>query len=123
MPAKNLAQIAALPLDILRAAHLVDRVFLDAPVRQWVLRLPYTLRYRMAYDSKLVSAIHQIFMQAVFASLRRRARAGKTIAGKKLKCGAMNFIQRSGDALNLNVHFHKIAFGEKTQLICKWLKQ
>jgi hypothetical protein len=74
MPAKNLAQIAALPLDILRAAHLVDRVFPDAPVRQWVLRLPHTLRYRMAYDSKLVSAIYQIFVQAVFASLRRRVR-------------------------------------------------
>ena len=31
-----------------RAAHLVDRVFPDAPVRQWVLTLPPKLRYLVA---------------------------------------------------------------------------
>jgi hypothetical protein len=30
------------------AAHLVDRVFPEVPVRQWVLSLPYGLRYRLA---------------------------------------------------------------------------
>jgi hypothetical protein len=33
------------------AAHLVDRVFPWVPTRQWVLSLPFKLRYRMAYDS------------------------------------------------------------------------
>ena len=28
------------------AAHLVDRVLPEAPVRQWVLSLPFSLRYR-----------------------------------------------------------------------------
>ena len=32
------------------AAHLVDRVFPIVPVRQWVLSLPFALRYRMVYD-------------------------------------------------------------------------
>jgi hypothetical protein len=32
------------------AAHLVDRVFPHVPVRQWVLSLPFALRYRLAYD-------------------------------------------------------------------------
>ena len=32
------------------AAHLVDRVFPRVPVRQWVLSLPFALRYRLAYD-------------------------------------------------------------------------
>ena len=35
--------------------HLVDRVFSEVPVRQWVLSLPLALRYRRAYDKGLVS--------------------------------------------------------------------
>jgi len=31
-----------------RAAHLLDRVFPDVPVRQWVLSLPYRLRYQLS---------------------------------------------------------------------------
>ena len=89
------------------AAHLVDRVLPEVPIRQWVLSLPYTLRYRMAYDSQLVGDVYHIFVQTVFSSLRRRARI--VGAGKKLKCGAVTFIQRHGDALNLNVHFHMLA--------------
>jgi hypothetical protein len=38
------------------AAYLVDRVFPEAPVRQWVLSLSIPLRYRLAYDHKLCSA-------------------------------------------------------------------
>jgi hypothetical protein len=30
------------------AAHLVDRVFPEVPVRQWVLSVPFALRYRLA---------------------------------------------------------------------------
>ena len=30
------------------AAHLMDRVFPEVPIRQWVLSLPHALRYRMA---------------------------------------------------------------------------
>jgi hypothetical protein len=55
------------------AAHLVDRVLPEVRTRQWVLTLPYTLRFLMAYDAKQIAAIHGIFVQAVFASFRRRA--------------------------------------------------
>jgi len=41
------------------AAHLVDRVLPEVRTRQWALTLPYTLRFLMAYDSKLISAIHR----------------------------------------------------------------
>jgi hypothetical protein len=89
------------------AAHLVDRVLPEVPIRQWVLSLPYTLRFRLAYDSNLVSAVLHIFVQAVFASLRRRTKiAGKS---KLPKCGAVVFIQRFGDAMGLNLHFHMLA--------------
>jgi hypothetical protein len=37
------------------AAYLVDCVLPEVPVRQWVLTLPYPLRYRCAYDAKLTS--------------------------------------------------------------------
>ena len=39
------------------AAHLVDRVLPEAPVRQWVLSLPFSLRYRLAYDARLTSDV------------------------------------------------------------------
>ena len=37
------------------AAHLVDHVIPVVPVRQWVLSIPFALRYRLAYDSSLLS--------------------------------------------------------------------
>jgi hypothetical protein len=89
------------------AAHLVDRVFPVVPVRQWVLTVPWALRYRMAYDAVLTSTVLRELVRAVFASLRRRARRGKNL-GPKPRCGAVTFVQRFGDALNLNVHFHSL---------------
>ena len=88
------------------AAHLMDRVLPQVPVRQWVLSLPFTLRYRLAYDGPLTSAVLGLFVRIVFASLRRRAR----VRGRRrhTQCGAVTFVQRFGDALNLNVHFHSL---------------
>ena len=40
------------------------------PIRQWVLSLPFALRYRLAYDARLVRDVLQIFISAVFRSLR-----------------------------------------------------
>ena len=57
-----------------RAAHLVDHVFPDAPVRQWVLSLPYRLRYRLAWDHDLCRAVVAVFVRAVLGCLRARAR-------------------------------------------------
>ena len=88
------------------AAHLVDRVLPEVPVRQWVLSLPFALRYRLAYDAPLVRDVLAVFVRCVFASLRRRARKQWAIAHGH--CGAVTFIQRFGDALNLNVHLHSL---------------
>jgi len=86
------------------AAHLVDRVFPEVPVRQWVLSVPYALRYRLAYDSSLVRDVLQIFVRTIFASIRRRA--GIPASNRQARCGAVAFIQRFSDALNLDPHFH-----------------
>ncbi len=88
------------------AAHRIDRVLPDVPVRQWVLSLPFALRYRLAYDAPLVRDVLAIFVHSVFTSLRRRAR--KQWATLRGQGGAVTFIQRFGDALNLNVHFHSL---------------
>ncbi len=39
-----------------RAAHWVDEVVPPVPVRQWVLTLPYRLRYLLAWDHGLSRA-------------------------------------------------------------------
>lgn len=89
------------------AARLVDETLPEAPVRQWVLTVPHALRFLMAYDREWIAAVHHVFLNAVFASLRRRT--GLSSLGRNAKGGAVTFVQRFGDALNLNVHFHALA--------------
>jgi len=90
------------------AAHLVDRVLPEVPVRQWVLSLPFPLRYRMAYDAALTREILNLFLRTLFASLRRRAR--KRWGVRSGQSGAVTFVQRFGSAAaNLNPHFHTLA--------------
>jgi hypothetical protein len=86
------------------AAHLVDRVLPEVPIRQWVLTLPIPLRYRVAYDRDLCSAVLGAFLGTVFSFQRRRARRLLDLADGKT--GSVTFIQRSGGAINLNVHYH-----------------
>ena len=57
-----------------RAAHLLDRVFPDVPVRQWVLSLPYRLRYRLAWNHDVCRGVVAVFVRAVLGVLRARAR-------------------------------------------------
>lgn len=56
------------------AAHLVERVLPEVPVRQWVLTLPYPLRLSCGWDAKLTSAVLRAFLRALFADQRRRAK-------------------------------------------------
>ena len=37
------------------AARLTDEILPRVPVRQWVLSLPYEIRYRLAWDGKLIA--------------------------------------------------------------------
>jgi len=87
------------------AAHLVDRVLPDVPVRQYVLTLPYELRRLAAFKADVLTAFARIFVEAVFA--RYRSRAGSD-GIESPQCGSVNFVQRFG-SLNLHVHFHLLA--------------
>ena len=89
------------------AAHLIDRVLPVVPIRQWVLTLPYPLRYRCAYDAKLTTEVLRAFLRSLFAELRRRVRRHWGVRAEQ--CGAVTFLQRFGSALNLNLHFHTLA--------------
>jgi hypothetical protein len=88
-----------------RAAHLIDHVFPDVPVRQWVLSLPYRVRYLLAWDHDLCRAIVAVYLRAVLRFLRRRAQRDGIPDGRS---GAVAIIQRFGGALNLNVHIHAL---------------
>jgi hypothetical protein len=85
------------------AAHLVDEVLPLVPVRQWVLTLPYRLRYMLAWDHTLCRAVLGVYIRALLGFQRRQARKSGISGGHG---GAVTVIQRFGGALNVNVHFH-----------------
>ena len=88
-----------------RAAHLVDHVFPDVPVRQWVLTLPPRLRSLLAWDHTLCRAVVAVYLRAVLGWLRRQAKRRGVMDGRG---GAVAIIPRFGAALNLNVHIHAL---------------
>ena len=56
------------------AARLTDQILPRVPVRQWVLSLPYEIRYRLAWDGKLIAAVLAVFLRVVYGWYRRQAR-------------------------------------------------
>ncbi len=82
------------------AAHLVDRVLPNVPIRQWVLSLPFNLRALAAKHPALVSAIDRILFREVARWMQRSA------GPRKGRAGSVTFVQRFGGSLNLHVHLH-----------------
>ncbi len=89
-----------------RAARLVTEVLPRLPVRQWVLSVPYRVRYLLAWNHGLCRAVLGVFTRALLDFYRRRARR-RGIAGGRT--GTLTVIQRFGGGMNLNVHFHTLA--------------
>ena len=87
------------------AAHLVDHVIPDVPVRQGVISFPWVVRYLLARRSALCGAVRRSFLRAVSGFYQGRAASDGIQGGRT---GAVNRIQRFGSALNLNVHFHAL---------------
>ncbi len=89
------------------AAHLIDNVLPHTAFRQWVVTFPHSLRYWMAASRKLTSLIHKLVTTRIthyymYAAEERGIKAPQA--------GGVTFVQRFGSALNLNVHFHTVAF-------------
>jgi len=77
--------------------HIMTRVLPEVPVRQWVLSLPFQLRFRVAFDVSLFSAIIRIFVDEVFRLHAAQARELGVVA--KPNSGAVACLQRFGSAL------------------------
>jgi hypothetical protein len=86
------------------AALLVDEVFPEQPVRQWVLSFPYQLRFLFASRPEIMRQVLGIVYRAITTHLINTA--GQT--HQTASTGAVTLIQRFGSALNLNVHFHML---------------
>jgi len=88
-----------------RAAHLVDHVLPDVPVRQWVLTLPHRLRHLLAWRHDLCRAVARLLYRAIERHLRTWARRHGVRDGRG---GGVAVLQRFGGSLNLNVHVHAL---------------
>lgn len=84
------------------AAHLVEEVIPELPVRQWVLSLPIPLRYLLASHPQLLGPVLNVVHRAVSGLLPKKAGIKRTEG----QGGGVTFVQRFGSALNLNIHFH-----------------
>jgi hypothetical protein len=65
-----------------RAAHLVGVVLPWVPVRQWVLTVPYRLRYQMAWNHGLSRAVLRVYTRVLLDMFARGARE-RGIAGEQ----------------------------------------
>jgi ribosomal protein S27E len=87
------------------AAHLVDHVFPEAPVRQFVLTFPFPLRFLLAAQPEALTEVLAVVQRGISTFIVRHA--GFTVSSGA-RTGAVTLIQRFGSALNLNVHLHML---------------
>jgi len=83
------------------AALIVDEVLPKKPIRQWVLTVPFPLRFLFAAYPELMSKVLGIVTRTLSTHLAHQAEFKK----KEAYTGAVTLIQRFGSALNLNIHF------------------
>ena len=74
------------------AAHLVDNVFPKVPVRQWVLSLPFEIRYRMSYDKRLISDLLAVFLRVIQGWHRNKAKAPRGRSGGTRVCARQSIL-------------------------------
>ena len=84
------------------AALLVDEVLPHKPMRQWVLSVPFPLRFLFASQPKIMGKALGIVYRTIATHLTRKAGYTKATAYP----GAVTLIQRFGSALN--IHFHML---------------
>ena len=85
------------------AEHLIEHVLPVAPYRQYVLTLPFPLRFWSATSRRLLGKVHAIFASSVASFLEERAR--RELGVKESKAGSVTFVQHFGSALQLTRTF------------------
>ena len=83
------------------STYVVDNIIPRVAIRQYVLSLPFPLRYWMASNKKLCGKVHKILATTVESFYCNKK-------NKKTRSGSITFIQRFGGALNLNIHLHML---------------
>ncbi len=86
------------------AALLTDHILPHQPIRQYVLSLPFPLRFLLAAKPELITPTLKIITHNINKAIVKKA--GHTL--QTAQTGAITFIQRFGSALNLNIHFHML---------------
>jgi Transposase zinc-binding domain/Putative transposase len=84
------------------AAAITDRLLPDIPVRQWVLSLPFELRFLAAFKADVLRQMARLLSETI--ARWQKDRSGHPDAGT----GAIVFVQRFGSSLNLHVHYHLV---------------
>jgi hypothetical protein len=87
------------------ALTLVDHVLPEVPIRQFVLTMPFPLRFPLAFDGKLLGQVLRIFTDTVAANYRKRLADQGIPSGQY---GAVTVIQRANSDLRCNPHVHAI---------------
>lgn len=86
------------------SALLVDVILPYQPMRQWVLSVPFPLRFLFASKPRVMSKVLGIVCRTISTYLIKKSGYSK----KTARTGAVTLIQRFGSALNLNIHFHML---------------
>ena len=84
------------------AAHLVENVIPCIPMRQWVISFPKRLRCYLQ-----TNAILQDVLRIVVAEVRKKLISCSPKVNNA-QFGAVSFIQRFGNTLNVHPHFHLV---------------
>jgi hypothetical protein len=87
------------------ALNLVENVLPEVPLRQFVLTVPFPLRFPLAFNGKLLGQVLRIFTDTVAGWYRRRHIDRGLSDGEP---GAATVIQRANSDLRLNPHFHSL---------------
>ena len=86
------------------AALLVDEILPHQPMRQWVLSVPFPLRFLFASQPAVIGQVLGIVYRTIATHLTHKAGYTKATA----QAGAVTLIQHFGGALNANIHFHTL---------------
>ncbi len=80
------------------------RILPHQPMRQWVLTVPFPLRFLFASQPAVMGKVLGIVYRTIATHLIRKAGYTKAMA----RTGAVTLIQCFGGALNAHIHFHML---------------